>query len=266
MAFLSLQQLPLPQVTKLWNGAFVNYMKPMSITEDVLQARMQQYAISPAYSTVVTVEDEYAGVMLFGVKDQLAWIGGMATLPNYRGYGIGRSLVAHAISLAQTLHVKELRLEVIVGNDKAENLYRSTNFTIVNTLAVATGTLAHYRQAPLQLKLTQVSDWHLAMQPATTSWETRLATTDSMYDIYFKEQRLGYICCKEEGNQLYVKQIFLPEPTQALVEALLTALHTLYGAVTCKIHQIDADSEQYALLQTLGFETLYLQYQMSYTL
>lgn len=265
MAFLSLQQLPLPQVTKLWNGAFINYMKPMGITEDVLQARMKQYAISPEYSTVATVEDEYAGVMLFGLKDQLAWIGGMATLPNYRGYGIGRSLVAHAISLAQSLHVKELRLEVIVGNDKAENLYRSTNFTVINTLAVAKGTLQHYRQSPLQVKPTRVNEQHLAMQPASTSWETRLEASDTVHDIYLKDQYLGYICFREEGSGLYIQQLCLPEPTQALVEALLTELHTLYGAVSCKIHQIDATSELYTHLKTLGFEELYQQRQMTYT-
>ena len=266
MAFLSLQQLPLPQVTKLWNGAFVNYMKPMGITEDVLQARMKQYAISPEYSTVATIEDEYAGVMLFGLKGNLAWIGGMATLPNYRGYGIGRSLVAHAISLAQSLHVKELRLEVIVGNEKAENLYRSTNFTIINTLAVAKGTLAHYRESPIQLKPTRVNDWHLATQPNSTSWETRLEASDNVHDIYLKEQRLGYICFREEGNGLYIQQFVLLEPTQALVEAVLTGLHTLYGSDSCKVHQMDAESELYGYLQTLGFEELYQQRQMTYQL
>ncbi|GGG16484.1 hypothetical protein GCM10007425_08560 [Lysinibacillus alkalisoli] len=264
MAFLSLQQLPTETATQLWNEAFSDYFVPIRMDEAAFQQRLLAYDLSPQYSTIATVEDDYAGIMLYGIDGDAAWIGGMATMPKYRGYGIARSLVAQAVTQSQALGIKILLLEVIVGNDKAINLYDSTNFKEVNRLGVAQGSLTAYEQVAIRLQETAVEQKHLDLQPQYIPWQTHIKRSPIVVDLFLQEQWLGYLAYQVEKDCIIVHQLVFKEPTQALVEAVITALYEKYGAVVCQLNNFDITTEVYQYLLDLGFEEQLQQIQMKY--
>lgn len=55
------------------------------------------------------------------------FVGGLFVDPNCQGYGIGKSLVAHAFALK-----KSLRLEVYTANTRAYDFYRKLGFLEVS--------------------------------------------------------------------------------------------------------------------------------------
>lgn len=58
----------------------------------------------------------------------------LAVHPDFGGKGLGKELVAKAITIAKERHQKVIRLDVLGGNIPAEKLYLSMGFKYVNTI------------------------------------------------------------------------------------------------------------------------------------
>lgn len=63
--------------------------------------------------------------------------------PKARGLGAGRALIKAIIENADKLHVEQLMLDVVVGNDAAKKLYESLGF---QTYGVQERSLKHNGQ------------------------------------------------------------------------------------------------------------------------
>jgi ribosomal protein S18 acetylase RimI-like enzyme len=53
---------------------------------------------------------------------------GMGLLPDYRGRGLGRQLVARAVGAARQAGIERVELEVFASNERAIALYRAFGF------------------------------------------------------------------------------------------------------------------------------------------
>ncbi len=58
-----------------------------------------------------------------------AWLGRVLINPSQRGRGLSHVLIRLAIEQARTLGVRQLRLNVIVGNERAISTYERAGFT-----------------------------------------------------------------------------------------------------------------------------------------
>lgn len=85
-------------------------------------------------------KDQYFGVFVDGVLAGYAMLRGwdegyaipafgVAVAARYRGLGLGRALLRHAIALATELHAPAIMLHVHTGNPGARRLYESEGFT-----------------------------------------------------------------------------------------------------------------------------------------
>lgn len=266
MEFIALEDVSLSEATAIWNDAFVDYIVPITLSEQQLAQRIENYHLSPEHSTIIKVEGEYAGIMLFGAEEvnneKLTWIGGMAVKPQFRGYGLARALVAKAITMSQELDAERLLLEVILGNDKAEALYHATNFLPINELFVGSKILAATQQANITLQPTIVEARHMKLQSEETAWQNLLNKEGILADIYVLEQWVGYVFYTQTADTLVLKQLVLQEPTQALVEAVLSQLYKKYGAVQCIASNLPIACEETQFLQEAGFQQKLRQQQM----
>jgi ribosomal-protein-alanine N-acetyltransferase len=75
--------------------------------------------------------NEMAGYIGFMIVDDEAHITSIATAPIYQRAGVATSLIIDGITQLLTLGVKHLSLEVAVGNEPAQALYRRFGFAPV---------------------------------------------------------------------------------------------------------------------------------------
>ncbi|MGK0537115.1 N-acetyltransferase family protein, partial [Bacillus sp. 'calajunan'] len=76
-------------------------------------------------------------------QEHKAKIGSVFVYPKPRGLGAGRALIKAIIENADKLHVEQLMLDVVGGNDAAKKLYESLGF---QTYGVQERSLKHNGQ------------------------------------------------------------------------------------------------------------------------
>lgn len=84
------------------------------------------------------VDGEFAGncgLVSNGTRSRITHRCGMgvALYEKFCGLGIGRKLIETVIDVARELGYEQMELEVVVGNDRAENLYESLGFVPYGT-------------------------------------------------------------------------------------------------------------------------------------
>lgn len=81
--------------------------------------------------TTLQLVQEHLDVAFPGMEDEAVpgeyYVDSLAVLPEYRGQGIGRQLLQHAIAQGRELGLK-VTLAVEYDNDRAQHLYRSLGF------------------------------------------------------------------------------------------------------------------------------------------
>lgn len=97
---------------------------------EITTNKLARYLVVQADDTVVA----YAGMWL--VFDE-AHVTNVAVLPEYRGYGIGKRLMASLILYAQQQGAERMTLEVRASNEIAQNMYGQFGFE-------AAGVRPHY--------------------------------------------------------------------------------------------------------------------------
>ena len=104
-------------------------------------------AFSSSYEDVLKHEDLIGIATLetkpFIKQEHKAKIGSVFVSPKARGLGAGRALIKAIIENADKLHVEQLMLDVVVGNDAAKKLYESLGF---QTYGVQERSLKHNGQ------------------------------------------------------------------------------------------------------------------------
>ncbi len=111
----------IPEVVGIEEEAF-----PIPWTQEIFEHEMNgnNYA-----HYVVAIEDDvvigHCGMWI--VLDECQ-ITNVAVRKKMRGYGIGEGLMREAVKLCNEMNVRVMTLEVRVGNDTAQNLYRKLGF------------------------------------------------------------------------------------------------------------------------------------------
>lgn len=275
MNVLKFKELPLNRLTALWNEAFSDYIVPIRLTDTGLKHRLESLNLSTEDSLVATIAGEPAGIMLVGQEEfkgeKVAWIGGMGVRPTFRRQGLAEKLLLAGIENLKAKDCQELLLEVIVGNDRAENLYRQLGFKELNRVSVAHGPLPHTVSLELTLEASEVSHEHLALEPTLTTWQNRLGRQGCLQNIYQGTDFLGYVFYdlneQSTGEQvLLLKQFVLENVTPAIITTVLAKLGQLHQTTNAQYSNLNISSPVTDQLLELGFTEQLQQIQMSYSL
>jgi len=203
------------------------------------------------------------------------WIGGIGIHPQYRGSGIGSRLMIDAEKDLHSKGVREISLEVIEGNDRAQKLYERLGYVATRKFLTAEGKPARFEGFGTRPSPASMSDL-LALHERSyrdACWQRRKA------DALVQSAR-GAECYKTDGGFVVLRTVeatgfipflgVLPERRRkgvgtSLAKFALTRLHDL-GAFKIALYNVNEDTPTQRMLDMFDFKVTMKQIEMKKTL
>ncbi|MNZ49027.1 putative acetyltransferase [compost metagenome] len=272
-----LSELTIEAVSQLWNNAFEGYYSNVSMPLDRFIARIANEGLSLEHSFACYADYEVAGIVLNGFRDfngqKIAWNGGTAILPSYRGKGIGKVMMAKNIMYYDELGVDAGYLEAISKNQQAIHVYESVGYKKINRLLLLSCDQLKTEEYPLmnQYYLTRGLAVEAAVLPFYLHSEVWQAQLQSLKDgesiiVYDKDEAVGFAQFRRtfnSGGKLVGITLYRCEamPGRKDGEAIMmAALHELWGSEPdCKRSAMNIPAKNKALihlLEQLNFEVI----------
>lgn len=153
-----LERGQLDELIDAQNEIFSDYIIPMKSTREFFLDFQRSVGGDLRNVLVAFSGDEMVGYVNPVVDGQEGWIGGVGVAPGMRGKGLGRRLMLSAEGLCKTKGVREIFLEVIEGNDRAQNLYESLGYQATRKYVTAEGRPARYEGFGLVPRKADISE------------------------------------------------------------------------------------------------------------
>jgi GNAT superfamily N-acetyltransferase len=128
--------VPTDELAALFTRGYEGYIVPMQLDEETLRFMAATFDIDLAASRVAFRNGDPVGIANLGVRGARGWIGGLGVVPEARRHGIGRTLMEALHEEAGSRGMRELRLEVIEGNDAALGLYETLGYEFLRWLEI----------------------------------------------------------------------------------------------------------------------------------
>jgi GNAT superfamily N-acetyltransferase len=128
--------LPPAQLAALFTAGYEDYYAPVNIDAAALGFVVRTWDLDLDASRVAFRDGRPVGVCMLGVRGDEAWIGGLGVVVDERRAGIGVRLMNAVLGEARHRRVREVRLEVIVENERAIPLYERLGFERTRGLEV----------------------------------------------------------------------------------------------------------------------------------
>lgn len=134
----NLVNVSLAELTMVFNDAFADYIMKITVTESYLENRWTAAGVDYSLSFGAFEDEQLVGFIIHAIGE---WNGnltafnvGTGVIPEFRGQRLVKKIYDHAVSLLIKNDIKECRLEVIQGNEKAIKAYQSVGFIIERDL------------------------------------------------------------------------------------------------------------------------------------
>jgi len=126
---LSAASFSIQELTDLYNQTRVDYLVPMPMNTERLQAYVDDFDVDLDRSCVARAPDgQILGLGMLGVREGLTWITRLGVLPVRRRNGAGEILMDSMLEKANALKLGDTHLEVISNNVPAHNLFIKKDF------------------------------------------------------------------------------------------------------------------------------------------
>jgi GNAT superfamily N-acetyltransferase len=139
LRFVSAAHIPLEEFAEAFTAGFSGY--PIAITFDVSKlsrkARTEQYDLE--HSLVAYDDGARVGMAVLAIRGEAGWCGGFGVVPERRGQGLGRRMLAALLKNARAAGLRRLTLEVLDENAAALRLYEGAGLRIARDLLVLEG-------------------------------------------------------------------------------------------------------------------------------
>ncbi len=200
-----------------------------------------------------------------------SWVGGVGVLPTYRGKGIGTRLMLATEEFSRSKGARQISLEVIEGNSKAERLYQKLGYHETRKYITAEGKPIRFEgfgEMPEHASLAEVVDLH-GRSYGDTCWQKR------KQDAVITSARSAE-CYKVDGGFVMVRAVetsgfvpFLGVVSEkrgrgvgtSLLKFALTRLWTL-GAFKVAVYNVNDDVPTTRLLDMFDFKVTLKQNEM----
>lgn len=142
VTYQPLSELPIRQVSELWNHSFEGYIVNASMSLDRFIARIVNDGLCMDRSLACYVDGVPAGIVMNSFRQEdgnlIARNGGTAIAPEFRGQGIGKKMMEKNAELYIEQGVRRAYLEAISTNEPAIRLYESVGYNIIDRLLIMT--------------------------------------------------------------------------------------------------------------------------------
>ena len=126
---IAADQFTIQELAEVYNQTRVDYLIPMAMSADRLAEYVHDFDVDLARSCVArSAEGQVLGLIMLGMRRNLAWITRLGVLPAARRNGAGAALLERMLANADALGLTETHLEVIKNNTPAHTLFLSKGF------------------------------------------------------------------------------------------------------------------------------------------
>lgn len=150
ITYKPLSELPIRDVSELWNQSFEGYIVNASMPLDRFIARIGNDGLSMEESLACYVDNAAAGIVMNSFREQegvkIARNSGTAIAPDFRGKGLGKSMMEKNSELYEKLGVHRAYLEAISTNTPAIRLYQNVGYEIIDRLLIMSNEQPFERQ------------------------------------------------------------------------------------------------------------------------
>lgn len=286
ISFKRLNECVLDEAVEAWNEGFAGYFLDMTMSPEAFLNRLTMEGLSPALSFVVYAEGRPAGIVLNGIREiqgiRVAWNGGTGVVPEYRGKGISRTLMDHALQIYREESVQLSTLEALSPNERAIRLYKSKGYETVDRILYM-----GCDQALLKLDGVEAAEYtyrhgtpqdikaYEALMPWQSQWANFRRDGEALL-VHEKEHVIAYALFKRiydadgENNGISVGQVRILEQRadqerllQSLLSKILQPERTSFKRT---FPVLASDKQLLHSLKSLGFEEKLSQVWMSLAL
>ncbi|WP_242499304.1 GNAT family N-acetyltransferase [Flavobacterium sp. 140616W15] len=157
MELITLENIEIDSIVEVLNLSFSDYIVPFKLNSEQLEAKIIAENIKLDLSIGVLSSGKLVGFMLHAINELdgqlIAYNGATGVIPGYRGQGLVAKMYDYLLPKLKDLDVKEMILEVIVGNNAAIRAYEKMNYKVHRTLNCYGGSIGiSNKKVLLQLK------------------------------------------------------------------------------------------------------------------
>ncbi|QQZ62393.1 GNAT family N-acetyltransferase [Paenibacillus sonchi] len=132
VTFRTFSEIPLQDTLAAWNAGFQDYYANLQMDCRTFLGRFHREDLLPEESIMLYADGQAVGFTLNGLRtvngETMAWNGGTAVLPAYRGQGMGGRLLEENIRRYKLAGAQTARLEAFVQNEPAIALYEKHGY------------------------------------------------------------------------------------------------------------------------------------------
>jgi ribosomal protein S18 acetylase RimI-like enzyme len=274
ITLISAHDLPFDDFVHTFNRAYSDYFVPVYIEGDAMRRTIRRDAIHLKQSWVALHHQRPIGIGMLGLRNGLAWIGGLGVVPEWRGQGIGRQLTLALLESARHAKASHLQLEVIERNQAAFQLYQSLGFEVKRRLLVLQAPPEAITPAPdptyrlqevsVRVALKHYKAFHAQSNPWQRSYEALDHLTDSM-DAWTISQG-GAVRAYAVGwltdEMIRLMDVAMQPDQQAALTALLRHLHQQAPHVPGSLVNLPDSDPTWPVLKQLGYQPVESQWEM----
>ena len=263
---------PLPDLVKLLNLGFENYLVPIQFNLSQFLTMMRKDSIDLGSSRILLADNEPSGIALIARRGWTSRLAAMGISQQMRGKGAGSWFMEKLIDEAHERSDHEMVLEVIEQNESAVRLYQKYGFQTIRRLIGFTRTdamqtsIADLQEIDLRAAGSLISLHGLPDLPWQLSPET-IAHLNPPARAYRKGQAYTVIS-NPDADQVVIWSLLVEKDARGneLGVDMLNSIATKHAGKTWRVPAI-LPEELGQPYEKAGFEKEHLsQWQMSLTL
>jgi ribosomal protein S18 acetylase RimI-like enzyme len=200
------------ELAELFTRGYEGYYVPIQLTADAFTTMVGHQDLVLESSRVMLEDGRPVAFAMLAVRGARGWIGGMGVVPEARGRGLGRAMMAAVIERAAELGLDHVDLEVLVPNESASRIYEALGFRDLRMLhiferAAGTPAPAGPRDATT-IDVAAALDTHFTMYAPATPWQRDRAVLDrvapllSALAVRSGERVDGVLVYRRDGGRL----------------------------------------------------------------
>lgn len=276
MEIITLDGIPLSEITSCFNEAFSDYFMKFKVTESYLEQRWKGAAVDYSLSAGVMNDGKLVGFIVNGVRDlnglKTAYNTGTGVVPSHRGNGLTEKMYQFLAPKFSENGIQSLSLEVIQENEKAIHLYEKVGLKITRGLYCYGGEInveVPKTTQNLVFKKLEIPEWDTfkIFCDFESAWDNRniaIQTCEELYSFYGVEknnQLIAFAIIKDENKYISQFGVHPDFRNQGVGKFLFSHLSTLYSSL--RIINVDASASIVnQFIERVGLKNSVNQYEM----
>lgn len=277
MEVKNLENIELEKLVSAINLSFSDYIVPMQLSLEKLESKIAAEDLQLKLSRGVFDGDKMVGLMLHGLRDSDQGIrvynGATGVIPEYRGKGLVAEMYQHLLPELKSLQVKEMLLEVIIGNHSAIKAYEKMGYTVTRKLDCYKGKLQlRENSSYASLKEMNSFNWSefIAFWETTPSWQNEVQTLENskahcrIIGAYRDELLVGYAIFNPVSRRINQFAVAAGHRGKGIGNQLFSYINEVIGQQEVYAYNVDAKAvSTLKFLKCLGLRDETAQFEMS---